>query len=307
MKEEVLNHYKEFSPYTYPGLYHNYFLSLPNDVKELGELVCSQVIHPITLHMCQPEYFHLYGDLRKYPKYRLINEDDVFQTAVAMTAELFRMDERGFTTERNVEDKIVVTCRYVSVLMNAILKSKKIPCRSRAGFFQYWPNSSDTCDHWINEYWNEQENRWIAFDADGFYQFEEKLGFSQYDIPRDKFAWAAEVWLKIRQGKVQGNYYKYADNKGTNGLSATVRQLFYDFHSLMNNEISYNCLPSFVYNNERFIKLTESDLQELDTLATLLLDPDHNFKELKALWENVDKYRIMCSPLIEDLESLKNH
>lgn len=306
MQKELFQHYTKTGTYTYSGPYRDYFRMLPDEIKDIGNLVCGQVIHPITLHQCEPEMFLLYGDLRNYPKYRMLNEDDVFQTAAAMTAELFRMDERGFIPSRCVENKLVVTCRFVSVLMNAILKAKGIPCRSRAGFFQYWPNTPDTCDHWIDEYWNEQEKRWIAFDADGFYPFEEKLGFSQYDIPHERFAWAPEVWLGIRNGEFDGAYYVYADSRGTRGLAAAVRQLFYDFHSLMNDEISYNCLPSYVYNAERFSKLSENELKELDDLALLMLDPDKNFSQLKEFWNTEDKYRIMCSPLIEDIENLKH-
>ncbi len=305
MRKELHEHYTKTGTYTYAGAYADYFKELPGKVKELGDLICGQVLHPITLHQCDPTMFSLYGDLRSYPKYRMLNEDDVFQTAVSMTAELFRLDERGFTRLRSVENKLVVTCRFVSVLMSSILKVKGIPCRSRAGFFKYWPNATETCDHWINEYWDEHQQRWIAFDADGFYPFEEKLGFSQYDIPHDRFAWAPEVWLKIRKGEVDGDYYNYADRLGTKGLSAAVRQLFYDFHSLMNNEISYNCLPSYVYNTKRFLKLSETDMKDLDDLASLMCHPDENFDLLKDLWEKQDKYRILCSPLIEDIESLK--
>lgn len=304
MREALYKHFTETSTYTYAGPYLDYFKSLPDDVEALGSLVCGQVIHPITLHQCDPEMFPLYGDLRKFPKYRMVNEDDVFQTAVAMTAELFRLDGRGFTSDRRVEDKLVVTCRYVSVLMCAILKAKGIPCRSRAGFFNYWPDTPSTCDHWINEYWNESLQRWVAFDADGFYPFKEMLGFSQYDVPKQRFAWAPEIWLGIRSGELDGDYYNYADSLGTKGLPAAVRQLFYDYHALMNNEVSYNCLPSFVYKTERFVKLSEEDLKEIDALAQLMLDPDANLETLKTIWNKTDKYRILCSPLIEDIENL---
>lgn len=305
MKNEVLKHYQQTGPYTYPGAYKDYFKTLPSDIKILGHLVCSQVIHPITLLECKEEMFPLYGDLRTYPKYRMINEDDIFQTAVSMTAELFRLNEEGFVLNRAVKEKIVVTCRYVSVLMCAILKSKDIPCRSRAGFFSYWPDVKESSDHWINEYWNEDEGRWTAFDADGFYPFETLLGFSQYDIPKDKFAKAADVWLGIREGRLDGERYIYSDAHNTRGLNAAVRQLFYDYHALMNHEVSYHCLPSYIYNTSRFKQLSEAELQIIDELAHYMLLPDENYSKLKELWLSTDKFRIMCSPLIEDIEHLR--
>lgn len=45
-----------------------------------------------------------YGDMTRYPWYRMRCEDDVLLTAVAMTEELFRMDERGFVKDRAVEN-----------------------------------------------------------------------------------------------------------------------------------------------------------------------------------------------------------
>lgn len=205
---------------------------------ELGNPICSQVIHCVTLREGNlgANSDLKYGDMTKFPWYRLRCEDDVLLTATGMTAELFRLDGRGFTLERAVEDKIVVTCRYVSVLISAILKAKGIPSRSRAGFAPYF-DKNHSVDHWINQY-RDNRGRWVNFDADGFYS-EEDLGFDQYDIPMHSFDWSAKAWLSIRAGEEDGSRYIYGDGLGTNSLKAVVRGIFYDFHALMNNEISY--------------------------------------------------------------------
>jgi hypothetical protein len=159
-------------------------------------------------------------------------EDDILQTAVAMTAELFRLDNRGFTPERWVEDKIIVTCRYVSALMSAILKAKGIP-RSRSGFAPYFKDGL-SLDHWINQYWDEGLQKWITFDADFF--ADDNLGFSQYNIPSEDFDWAADTWLTIRKNETEGNKFVWAG--GENSLKATIRAVFYDFHALIYCEAS---------------------------------------------------------------------
>lgn len=298
MGKEILEHYKQVGTYTYAGLYKDYFQSLPDEVSELGKLICSQVIHRVTLKQgnTMANKNLLYGDMTRYPWYRLRCEDDVLLTAAAMTAELFRLDKRGFTFEREVENKLVVTCRYVSVLMSAILKAKGIPCRSRAGFAPYF-NKEKSIDHWINQYWNESEDRWVTFDADGFFD-DKDLGFNQFDIPESKFDWAADTWLNIRSGKVDGNHFLYADSLGTSSLKATIRYIFYDFHALMNNELSYNFQPSYV--DEKFDALTENDLIEIDGLAKLMLEPDKNFAKLISIWDSNRKYRMLNSPLVGD-------
>jgi hypothetical protein len=197
------------SVYTYAGNYTNYFKSLPDDIPELGRLICSQVIHRITLREgnANANASLAYGDMTQFPWHRMRCEDDILQTAAAMTAELFRLDNRGFTLERRVEDKIIVTCRYVSVLMSAILKAKGIPCRSRSGFAPYFKDGL-SLDHWINQYWDEGRQKWIAYDADFF--ADDNLGFSQDDIPPECFDWAADTWLKIRENKTEGNKFVWA-------------------------------------------------------------------------------------------------
>jgi len=228
----------------------------------------------------------------KYPWYRLRCDDDVLLTALAMVGELLRLDSRGFKKDRAVEDKIVVTCRYVSVLIASILKSKGIPTRCRSGFAPYLlPEIS--ADHWINQYWSEKENRWVNIDADGFF---DRLNFSQFDIPDNKFDWAAKTWLDIRAGKQDSNKFVYAG--GQNGLKAVIRAIFYDFHSLMNNEISYNFQPSYI--SGKFDLLTETEFKEIDNLAKLMLEPDKNFRRLVEIWNKEKKIRVLNSPLVGD-------
>ncbi len=80
--------------------------------------------------------------------------------------------------------------------------------------------------------------------------------------------------------------------------------VFYDFHSLMNNEILYTQMPSYIYN--KFDKLTENDLKEIDELAKLMLNPDENFDELVNMWNTEKKFRILNGPLIGDDDHVKN-
>lgn len=296
MEKNILEHYKKTGTYTYAGPYGDYFRSLPDEISVLGRLVCSQVIHRVTLKEGNTNANEtlLYGDMNCYPWHRMRCEDDVFLTAPALTAELFRLDERGFVKDRRVEDKLVVTCRYVSVLMSAILKAKGIPARSRAGFAPYFKEGV-SMDHWINQYYSKEENRWITFDADGFYE-EGGMPLSQYDIPFERFDWTAKAYLDVRRGKKSGKQYLYADGVGTCGIPALVRYLIYDFHALMNNELTYSFLPDYL--DERLDKLTEDELQELDNLAELLLKPDRHFEMLCKIWEQERKYRILNSPLV---------
>ncbi len=294
MNNNLRQHYLSFGPFTYPSLYLEYFKSLPDDIEEIGRLVCSNVIHRVVLKNGNTKANSdlRYGDMSKFPWYRLRCEDDIFPTASAMITELFRLDSRGLVRDRSVENKIVVTCRYVSVLMTSILKSKGIPTRVRSGFAPYITEEY-SCDHWINQYWKESENRWVTIDADGYF---DNLDFNQYDIPNEKFDWAAKTWLGLRQGSLDTNRYYNAG--GFYGLMPTLWAVFYDFHSLMNNEILYTQVPSYI--SYKFDKLTEEDFKEVDELAKLMLDPDKNFNELLNIWNTNRKFRRLNSPLVSD-------
>lgn len=294
MNNRNISHYLKIGTFTNPGCYKDFLQSLPDDIRELGNLVSHQVIHRVTLKDGNTKANRdlRYGDMDKYPWYRLRCEDDILPTAVSMIAELLRLDGRGFLPDRKVEDKIVVTCRFVAILMASILKSKGIPCRVRSGFAPYFFKGS--WDHWINQYWHSDKKKWITFDADGFY--DSSIGFDQYDMPESKFDWAANTWLGIRSGKLDSNNFINAD--GSRGLMPVLWAVFYDFHSLMNNEILYNQMPSYIHY--KFDKLTEKDLEEIDELASLMRGPDNNFDSLVRIWNTKRKFRILNGPLIGD-------
>ncbi len=297
MNKKILDHYLEFGPFTNPGCYRELFQNLPDDIEELSRLVNHQLIHCNVLKEgnTNENKDRRHGDMNKFPWYRLRCEDDVFPTAVSMVAELLRLDGRGFRKDRRVENKLVVTCRYASILIASIMKSKGVPCRVRSGFAPYFSflGLKGNWDHWLCQYWHDAEGRWVTFNADGLFSKKE-FGFDPYDIPEDKFYWAAEAWLGIRRGKLRASDFINAG--GPKGLMPALWAVFYDFHSLMNNEILYLQTPYYVAN--RFDQLTEKEFKEIDKLAELLLAPDRNFEQLMKIWNTKKKFRILDSPLV---------
>ena len=122
-------------------------------------------------------------------------------------------------------------------------------------------------------------------------------------MPHKSFCWIAEVWLNTRSGKDDIN--KYIHGSSFQGLNMLAYTLFFYFYSLMGDEISYLFKPSYIDNNNKFFNLTEEELKELDDLATLMLDPNKNFDELRNLFNNNKKLRIVNTPLISDKEHLE--
>ncbi len=291
MSRRIYERYLETSVYTYVGMYKEFILSLPNDIPSIGMLICDQITHP-SMYFTEPSPYledTYFGKFSSYPKHRFKNEDELYITAVSMIAGILRLDETGFTKNRDVTKRITVSCRQASVLFSAILKAKGIPCRSRAGFMDFGNTGDSYMEHWVNEYWDFNENRWVLVDADGYYEYEQRFGYSQFDLPRRKFVTASEAWIGLRKNTLN----KKLDVFSSNPLEGVCEYLFMDFHALMNNEIFYSYQP--LYLRGGIHTLSESELDELDHLAGLLSEPDKNMEQIETLWTTNEKFSVLTN------------
>ena len=291
MDKKIYQRYLETSVYTYVGMYKEFVLSLPDDIPSIGMLVCDQITHP-SMYFTEPSPYledTYFGKFASYPKHRFKNEDELYITAVAMIAGILRLDETGFTKNRDVTKRITVSCRQASVLFSAILKAKGIPCRSRAGFMDFGDAGESYMEHWVNEYWDFNQNRWVLADVDGYYEYEQRFGYSQFDLPRRKFVTASEAWLGLRKNMLD----KKLDVFSPDPLEGVCEYLFMDFHALMNNEIFYSYQPLYLRGGIQ--TLNEGELCELDHLAELLAEPDKNRKEIEHLWDTNEKLSLLTN------------
>lgn len=293
MNENILNFYKQTSLFTELGFYKDFAVNLPNDIKELCLLQRMQIIHPAVFKEkdIRKQTNCFWGNMTEIPLSRIEYEDDYFPTAISMFAELLRRNP-NYTKERAAKDKIQVTCRGQAILLAATLKAKGIPARARSGFASY-VEVDEYWDHWITEYYDEKINSWILADADCCCNDIED--FDIYNMPRDKFLFGAEAYLAMRNKTILEEKVIYASNPLTKGMKAALRGLFYDFHSLMNNEIIFLHVPSYI--KEKNFELSEEEFKELDILANLMLNPNKNFDKLLAVWNNELKFRILTGAL----------
>lgn len=308
MRKEILEFYLKTSIYTNYIPFKDYYKSLPDDIKQLSTLLCHQVIHRQELIRSYKNKFKKYEneiELKKikeeYPWYRNRCDDDILLTSPAITAELFRQDPRGFVLGREIKNKVVITCRYVSVLLASILKAKNIPARVRSGYANYFLDERKNIyyDHWIVQYYNKDLKRWVNVDADNIYQ----VDFNQWDLPDSEFKWIANIWLDVRHEK--DSCENYIHGSCLNGLNNLAYALIFDFHAIMNDEISYLFLPTYFDTKEEFLSLSEDKLKRLDHLATLMLDIDKNFDEIRYLFKTDKWLRAINSPLLSDYDHLE--
>lgn len=295
MNNNIKKYYLQTSCFTDLGMYKEFVQHLPNNVNDLCLLQRRQIIHPFSffnkkIYIKDNCYW---GNMKEVPIYKLKYEDDIFPTAQSILAELLRRDSNyGFN--RKDADKVHVTCRGQAILLTAILKAKGIPARCRSGFTFYVTDIKSAGDHWITEYYDFNQKRWVLIDAD-MHDSDRNLGFDVNDIPKNEFIFGAEAYLGLRNGKYKENEIYYASDPKTYGLNASIRALFYDFHCLMNDEIIFLHVPKYIQDKK--FKLSKKEYQELDELAMLMLNPDENFDKLVNIWNNDIKYRIMSGAL----------
>lgn len=290
--QKLLEFYRKTSLYTDLGFYKEFAKNLPEEIEKLCLLQRHQIIHPTNLlDETRKDLNSFYGDMTQIPETRQIFEDDIFPTAQSVLAELLRKNP-NYEIKRDIQNKIHVTCRAQAILLASILKAKGIPARARSGFAEYTSNEGVYWDHWITEYFDEKEKRWILVDADCCCN---AINFNPFALPREKFLFGANAWLGMRQSRYQEKEIAYASNPVTTGLKAAMRGLFYDFHCLMNDEIIFLHMPSYVPKKK--FELSEEEYQELDNLAELMQNPNENFERLQEIWEKNLKFRIMSGAL----------
>ena len=244
MDKKVLDHFLETGMYSNPGPYMELYRSLPDDIYELRELVNKQHIHKMSLYRSFLSKNNNKINLKyKWQNYRCL--DDVLLTAPAMTAELIRINgnKNPFVDiSPDPNKKLVITCRYVSLLYASILKAKGIPCRCRSGFAPYI-YSDRIVDHWIVQYYDKNFNKWINVDSQA--NVKSKV-FNVCNFPKNAFIWAADAWLLMRKNKLVDKE-KYYNGTKHFGDATFAWSLLMDFHALFHDEINYITLPVFLW------------------------------------------------------------
>lgn len=119
----------------------------------------------------------------------------------------------------------------------------------------------------------------------------------------EEFITAAEAWLNVRSGKE--NSANFLHGSSIRGLDMLARALFFDFHAIMNDEISYLFFPTYIDTDKKFFDLSVNELKELDDLAILMLDIDKNFDELRYLYRNDKRFHAINTPLLSDKDHLE--
>lgn len=261
---------------------------LTEDVRAITQVVQGLLIHDAWLKA----YDASFNDKQRYDQ-ETLRMDDVLNKAK-------KLDERSLSVPRAPERRVIGCCREFATLLCAFLRSKGIPARSRCGFGAYFTETDTYEDHWACEYWNADEKRWILVDPqmDPLQQSVLSLDFSPLDVPRSQFVVAGEAWTRCRSGEWNPENFGIGDNPKTYGLD-TLYGLWFIRGNLLRDFASLNKVETvpllmrlwrgLTWDGWRLVgaadeELSDRDIELLDEIAGLTLDPDAGFDRIRELY-----------------------
>jgi hypothetical protein len=268
MTNDMLTYYTQPGPMTAPGPYAHLFDGLPTDIPALVKTLQGVMVHIFWAGSYGLEL----SDERKAE----VN----LRTVEKQLARILELDDRPLTEARPHERKLVGNCRDFSVMMTAILRHQGVPARARCGFGTYFlPGHYE--DHWVCEYWNAEQARWILVDAqlDAMMQEALKLDFDPLDTPRNRFIVGGDAWQLCRRGEANPDDFGIFD---MHGLEFVRGDLLRDFLAFSKVEI----LPwdgGWGYLIELAPEQVEPVYALMDRVAALTQADD--FAAVRALYE----------------------
>jgi hypothetical protein len=202
------------------------------------------------------------------------------------------LDASPLTEPRALEKKLLGNCRDHSLLLTALLRHQGIPARARCGFGAYFmPDHFE--DHWVVEYWNQGQSRWVLVDAqlDTLQCDVLKISFDTLDVPRDQFIVGGKAWQMCRSGEQDPAQFGIFD---LNGLGFVRGNLVRDVASLNKMEL----LPWDCWGVILKEQLDDpADLSLLDEVASLSAEDVPDFETLRACYESDPRLRVNDSLL----------
>jgi hypothetical protein len=280
---QPLEYYARPGFMTDPGGHTALFDGLPTEIRAL-----CQVVQSLLLHIFWAERYGVtLSEERK--------QEVGIRPVVAKLARIRGLDDCPLTVARPLEKRLVGNCRDFSVLLCAMLQHQGVPARTRCGFGAYFlPNHYE--DHWVCEYWNADQGRWVMVDAqlDAFQREVLGIPFDPCDVPRDQFVVGGKGWQMCRTGQADPDSFGIFD---MHGLWFVRGDLVRDFLAL--NQVEILPWDGWGLAAARDEDLSAGDWALLDRIAALTAVDDPPFAEVRAVYENEARLRMPAEYLAD--------
>jgi len=285
----VLSYYAEPGIMTDPHEHAEMFASLPGDIPAL-----SRIVQGLLMHSHAARLYNV--------KTRSDRRHEVHLRSIAqILASIKEMDERPLTIARPPHLRFVGNCRTFATMTCAMLRHCGIAARARVGFAAYFDDHRNW-DHWVCEYWNASQQRWVLVDAqlDEIQLDDLHIDFDPCDVPRDQFILAGAAWQLCRTKQANPRSFGFFPHCG---LPFICGNLLLDLMSLNKVELLPWNRPWDLAEQKTF---TTGDLAYLDSIAELMADIDDRFPQLRYIYENDPKIYIPVERYLQDLEDDEN-
>ncbi len=259
-------YYQNHSPITDPGPFADLMEPLPDEVPALVEIIQGLLVHRLAAEQLG---ITLTTESRREQRLRTMEQ---------RLSRIMELDPSPLVDPRVPQERQVGVCRDFAVFLTSLLRHKKIPARMRVGFAEYLdPETRYKIDHWITEYWDKRQDRWVLVDPDAI----------KFDIKKNiDFYPAGTAWKLARAGKVRSDLFRF--NTQWKGFPCIRGNLLHDFQALNKLELGV-----FDYWDDLHTKadrsLTVDEKRLLDHIADLTNDPDANFDQIRTMFQTMPR------------------
>ncbi|ATL68132.1 transglutaminase domain-containing protein [Nocardia terpenica] len=163
--------------------------SVPHEVIEICRLAQGLVVEPRDVQDLglPPERF----------------QENQIRPANRLVEALLALKPAPLDIAREPSQRVIGTCRHFAVMSCALLRHRGIASRVRCGFATYFQPGQGV-DHWITEYWNDSEKRWVRIDSESI---DQPILEHPEDLRADEFLSGGEAWDASRTGRIDASTF----------------------------------------------------------------------------------------------------
>jgi hypothetical protein len=272
-------YYTGAGPMTALDAHANEYRGLPKDLATL-----CQVVQGVLIHRDIASW--LYGITLTEAQ----REDGHIRPLAQMLTRIHELDSRPLTAARDVGHRLPSVCRHFSLMLCSMLREQGVPARPRCGFGAYFtPGKFE--DHWVCEYWNAADKRWILVDGqlDAIQRKALNITFNPLDVPRDRFIIAGDAWQMCR--------LRGADTAAFGLTHAKLKGLWFVAGNVVRDLASLNRMEMLPWDVWGLMTMDDASITDdqkalLDKVAALTLADDNAFANVREIYESDDSLRV---------------
>jgi hypothetical protein len=278
-RADILEYYAVAGPMTFGGSHGGYLKAAPGGIRELAETVQHLFLYDVVAK----DFYGVDVPTQRADEIHL-------RSTHALLDRITQLDDSRLVQPRPFDKRTIGRCHHFALMTVAVLRAHGIPARARCGFGAYF-NPPQFEDHWVCEYWNTNERRWVLADTQLDAVWIEKLEVKHdvLDVPRDRFLTAPDAWKQCRIGKLDPARF---------GISfVQLHGLWFVAGSLLRDLASVNKMEMLPWDSwgaqpEPEAKLDSSQLRFFDEIAAMTGDVDRSFDAARKKYTEDDRLRV---------------